>query len=81
MPATLTAIEEIRIDEDTFKEIEHVFIAENCPFPSCRSNNLEFGNEAAFSTWYFVQCNDCGAHGPARELKAEAVEAWNEAKR
>lgn len=28
------------------------------------------------SVWQ-VSCMDCGAHGPARDTSAEAIDAWN----
>lgn len=47
---------------------------ESCPF--CRSDNLWLIEESEIE-YNWVHCKDCGADGPCKETKEEAVKAWN----
>jgi Lar family restriction alleviation protein len=46
-------------------------IISECPF--CLSQDTR----VIGVTVRWVECNECGAHGPEGELKADAVDAWN----
>ncbi len=78
---TLTAIEEVRLDVDEYREIEHEFYAWPCPF--CGSECVEFVDVdlSPFQNWKRVACVDCDALGPSAELYQAAVDKWNAAKR
>lgn len=48
-----------------------------CPFPSCGSPNVKVITDEQVC----VICDDCGASGPSRDSREEAVRAWDEATR
>ncbi|MDE9455029.1 Lar family restriction alleviation protein [Xenorhabdus bovienii] len=47
------------------------------PCPFCNSEHTEM-NAYSDDTWFFVQCNDCGATGPDGHDHCSAIRAWNQ---
>lgn len=62
-------------DDDGYKIPEDMPL-ENCPF--CNSNDLRLtGTDGGAAAW--VICNHCGAEGPMKQVKIEAIRSWNSA--
>lgn len=47
-----------------------------CPFCGWRHSDVK--RQQHFGEMFWVQCCNCGARGPRRDNKPEAIECWND---